>query len=75
MSSSRPPVSSEVGKTVLLLIQAFLKTGYYQPGHPETVKARDGLYEEVTSLFYSHPEITFLANTEEAKDSPPKCSR
>ena len=52
MSSAQPPVSSDVGKTVLLLIQAFLKTGYYQPGHPETEKAREGLYEEVTSLFW-----------------------
>ena len=47
MSSAQPPVSSDVGKTVLLLIQAFLKTGYYQPGHPETEKAREGLYEAV----------------------------
>lgn len=68
MSSSQPPISSDVGKTVLLLIQAFLKTGYYQPGHPETDKAREGLYEAVTSMFYSHPEITFLANTEEEKE-------
>ena len=68
MSSAQPPVSSDVGKTVLLLIQAFLKTGYYQPGHPETEKARKGLYEAVTSLFYSHPEITFLANTHEEKE-------
>ena len=68
MSSSQPPISSEVGKTVLLLIQAFLKSGYYQPGHPETDKAREGLYEAVTSMFYSHPEITFLANTEEEKE-------
>jgi hypothetical protein len=68
MSASKPPISSEVGKTVLLLIQAFLKTGYYQPGHPETDKAREGLYEAVTAMFYSHPEITFLANIEEEKE-------
>ena len=68
MSSSQPPISSDVAKTVLLLIQAFLKSGYYQPGHPETDKAREGLYEAVTSMFYSHPEITFLANTEEEKE-------
>lgn len=62
MHSAQQPVSSQVAKTVLLLIQAFLKTGYYQPGHPETDKAREGLYESVTALFSSHPEITFLAN-------------
>jgi len=62
MLSAQQPVSSQVAKTVLLLIQAFLKTGYYQPGHPETDKAREGLYESVAALFSSHPEITFLAN-------------
>lgn len=62
MLSAQQPVNSQVGKTVLLLIQAFLKTGYYQPGHPETDKALAGLYEAVTALFSRHPEITFLAN-------------
>ena len=56
------PTSQTVAKAVLVLIQALLKTGYYQPGHPETVKAREGLYDKVTALFRNHPEISFLAN-------------
>lgn len=55
-------VSSQVAAALLSLIQAFLKTGYYQAGHPETARARAGLYEEVTALFHEQAEITFIAN-------------
>ena len=49
-----------LGETILALIQAFLKTGYYTSGHPETQRARAGLYDEVRVYLDGHSEITFI---------------
>jgi HEAT repeat protein len=64
---SAPALPAQVARTVLSLIQALLKTGYYEPGHPQTEKARMGLFEEITALFDNHPEITFMANVRDER--------
>jgi hypothetical protein len=53
----------EVSKFILSLIQALLKTGYYTPGHPETQKAKQGLYSQFLSIIKGYREITFTAVT------------
>jgi hypothetical protein len=45
---------------ILHLIQAFLRTGYYTPEHPESKKAKEGLYEQFKSLFKMEDELAFL---------------
>lgn len=54
---------SEISKFILSFIQALLKTGYYTPGHPETSRAREGLYNDLLSIFKGRREITFVAVT------------
>jgi HEAT repeat protein len=49
---------------LLALIQAFLRTGYYTPDHPESQKAKVGLYENFQSLFSQRDELTFLVREE-----------
>ena len=49
---------------ILSLIQAFLKTGYYTSGHPETEKARKGLFELLQKMLAGRPEITFVSAPE-----------
>ncbi len=44
----------------LSLIQAFLRTGYYTPDHPESEKARGGLYADFKKIFSQKNEVTFL---------------
>ena len=36
---------------LLHLIQAFLRTGYYTPEHPESARAKEGLYQKFKDLF------------------------
>ena len=48
-------------KFLLSFIQALLKTGYYTPGHPETSKARKGLYDNFISTVKGHRELTFVS--------------
>ena len=52
--------NAHLGETILTLIQAFLKTGYYTPGHPETQRARAGLFDAVRADLEQHTEITFI---------------
>jgi len=58
---------SEGSKFILSFIQALLKTGYYTPGHPETGRARAGLYDGFQSLVKDRRELTFVAVTTEEK--------
>ncbi|MBW1741922.1 MAG: HEAT repeat domain-containing protein [Deltaproteobacteria bacterium] len=50
---------------VVSLAQAFLRTGYYTSEHPESEKARAGLYAKFSELLLKKGELTFLA-----KDTP-----
>ncbi|MBI5675952.1 MAG: HEAT repeat domain-containing protein [Nitrospirae bacterium] len=59
--------SSEISVFILSFIQALLKTGYYTPGHPETSRARKGLYNSLLAAIKGHKEITFI--TKLAKES------
>lgn len=49
---------------VLHLIQAFLRTGYYTPEHPESKKAKEGLYGQFKVLFEEGDELAFLVREE-----------
>jgi HEAT repeat protein len=53
-------LKAHLAKFLLSLIQAFLRTGYYTPDHPEARKAKLGLYEEFQGLFTQKGELTFL---------------
>ncbi len=50
---------------VLHLIQAFLRTGYYTPEHPESKKAKEGLYGQFKILFEEGDELAFLVREEQ----------
>jgi len=51
---------------ILHLIQAFLRTGYYTPEHPESKKAKEGLYQQFKEIFeFEDDELTFLVREEE----------
>ncbi len=50
---------------VLHLIQAFLRTGYYTSDHPESKKAKEGLYQKFRGLFEEEDELTFLVREEQ----------
>ena len=52
---------------VLHLIQAFLRTGYYTPDHPESKRAKEGLYQQFKSLFEEEDELAFLVREEQQK--------
>ncbi|MGB9629978.1 MAG: HEAT repeat domain-containing protein, partial [Thermodesulfobacteriota bacterium] len=52
---------------VLHLIQAFLRTGYYTPEHPESKKAKEGLYGQFKILFEEGDELAFLVREEPEK--------
>ncbi len=58
---------SEAADFILSFIQALLKTGYYTPGHPETQKAREGLYAEFNKVLKGYKEVTFVSATEKDK--------
>jgi hypothetical protein len=45
---------------ILSLVQAFLRTGYYLPDHPQAKKAKVGLYNRFKSLFAGRHELTFM---------------
>jgi hypothetical protein len=49
---------------LLALIQAFLRTGYYTPDHPESQKAKVGLYEDFQNLLANKHELTFMVREE-----------
>jgi hypothetical protein len=50
---------------LLHLIQAFLRTGYYTPDHPESARAKEGLYQQFHILFETEDELTFLVREEQ----------
>ena len=50
---------------ILHLIQAFLRTGYYTPDHPEWKRAQEGLYQKFKQLFEHEEELTFLVREEQ----------
>lgn len=52
---------------VLYLIQAFLRTGYYTPDHPESKKAKEGLYPLFKELFVTEEELSFLVKDEQQR--------
>ena len=55
-----PKLQTRLTDFILHLIQAFLRTGYYTAEHPESKKAKEGLYEEFVLLFKQEDELTFL---------------
>jgi hypothetical protein len=52
---------------LLHLIQAFLRTGYYTPEHPESARAKEGLYQQFKGLFEAEDELTFLVREEQER--------
>jgi hypothetical protein len=50
---------------LLHLVQAFLRTGYYTPDHPESARAKEGLYQQFHILFEVEDELTFLVREEQ----------
>ncbi len=58
-------VQSKLTEFVLHIIQAFLRTGYYTPDHPESIRAKEGLYQQFQSLFEREDELAFLARDDQ----------
>ena len=54
-------IKDELAKFLLSLIQAFLRTGYYTSDHPQSKKAKQGLYDNFQRLLNREYELTFLA--------------
>jgi hypothetical protein len=59
-SPSRTPTQEVLTEFILSLVQAFLRTGYYLPEHPQSKKAKVGLYNRFKSLFSGRHELTFM---------------
>ena len=60
VDDERKQIQEKLAQFILSLIQAFLRTGYYTPDHPESKKAKAGLYEDFRTLFIQKDELTFL---------------
>ena len=60
-------LQAKLNNFVLHLIQAFLRTGYYTPEHPESKRAKEGLYQLFKDLFEGEDELTFLVREEQEK--------
>jgi HEAT repeat protein len=60
VDDERKQIQEKLAQFILILIQAFLRTGYYTPDHPESKKAKAGLYEDFRALFIQKDELTFL---------------
>ena len=58
---------NKLSEFIVSLVQAFLRTGYYTSEHPESEKARLGLYDRFTELLLKRGDLTFLAKDTEAK--------
>ncbi len=75
ISESLPPEEAEhlqklhakLNDFILHLIQAFLRTGYYTPEHPESKRAKEGLYQLFKNLFEGEDELTFLVREEQER--------
>ena len=57
-------IKAKLAEFLLVLIQAFLRTGYYTADHPESQKAKVGLYEDFQNLFGERNELTFMVREE-----------
>lgn len=70
-NNSTPPLTAQekVREFTLALLQAFLRTGYYQPGHPEARKAKSGIHANFCSLVACSGEITYLLMNEQGRRS------
>jgi succinate dehydrogenase flavin-adding protein (antitoxin of CptAB toxin-antitoxin module) len=44
-----------------------LRTGYYTPEHPESKRAKEGLYDRFKSLFVHEDELTFLVREDQER--------
>jgi hypothetical protein len=55
----------QAGDFVLSMLQAFLRTGYYMPDHPETLKSKSGLYDKFVKLVQAQGEISFLTGEDQ----------
>ena len=55
------------GKFALSLIQALLRTGYYLPDHPESRKAKSGIYSYFAILSKRTGEITLYIGEDKGK--------
>ena len=53
-------IKDHLAQFLLSLIQAFLRTGYYTPDHPQSKHAKEGLYEDFQRLLNNEFELTFL---------------
>jgi HEAT repeat protein len=58
-------LQSKLTDFILHIVQAFLRTGYYTPDHPESIKAKGGLYQQFKSLFEREDELAFLARDDQ----------
>ena len=58
-------LQSKLTDFLLHFIQAFLRTGYYTPDHPESSRAKEGLYQQFNNLFEAEDELTFLVREEQ----------
>jgi hypothetical protein len=52
---------------LLHLIQAFLRTGYYTAEHPESARAKEGLFQQFKTLFGAEEELTFLVREDQER--------
>lgn len=53
------PVAQFVG----VLVKAMLRSGYYAPEHPESRKAKEGLYAALAAALQDEPEIGLISRT------------
>jgi hypothetical protein len=51
---------ARLAQFLLALIQAFLRTGYYTPNHPQARSAKVGLYDEFQKLFTGKDELALF---------------
>src|SRR3990170_4580746 len=58
-------LQSKLTDLILHLIQAFLRTGYYTSDHPESIRAKEGLFQQFKNLFDREDELTFLARDDQ----------
>ena len=59
-SDPHKEIKDHLAQFLLSLIQAFLRTGYYTPDHPQSKHAKEGLYEDFQRLLNKEFELTFL---------------
>jgi hypothetical protein len=64
-------LQSKLTDFILHIVQAFLRTGYYTPDHPESIKAKEGLYQQFKASSSARMKLLFLRGTIRSKK---KCS-